>query len=142
MAEPQKPRMQWFCPKVRHPDHACSGILADFPFLMRNGTSQRSRLHTHVNGIWLRGLWHKLTAWERPEPTGNHLAYFRHAPPNPLLFLASTHRLRASNPAQWPEQALLCCSGRPAGGLGRLAARPTPRLHGPSETQFLRRGWA
>src|SRR5215831_9479196 len=81
-----------------------------------------------------------ITAWERPEPTGNHLTYSRHAPPNPLLFLASTRRLRASNPAQWPEQALLCCSGRPAGGLGRLPAPPTPRLHGPSETQFLRRG--
>jgi hypothetical protein len=47
-----------------------------------------------------------ITAWERSEPTGNHLAYSQHAPPNPALFLASTQRLRASSPAHWPEQAL------------------------------------
>jgi hypothetical protein len=47
-----------------------------------------------------------ITAWERSESTGNHLAYSRHAPPNPELFLASTHRLRASSPAHWPEQGL------------------------------------
>src|SRR4051812_14866068 len=92
-------------------------------------------------GLAARPPCEPITAWERPEPTGSRLAYFRHAPPSPLLFLASTHRLRASIPAQWPEQALLCCSSRPAGGPGWRPAHPTPRLHGPSETQFLSREW-